>query len=68
MAELAGRFQVHPSQIQTWKKALLEGAASVFERANGKRQKGDEALVAQLYQQIGQLKVERDFLQSRFAR
>ena len=46
----------------------LEGAASVFEGANGKRQKGDEALIAHLYQQIGQLKVEQDFLQSRFAR
>ena len=54
LAELAGRYQVHPSQIQAWKKALLVGAASVFERANGKRRKGEEALIAQLYQQIGQ--------------
>lgn len=68
VAELAGRFQVHPSQVQAWKKALQEGAATVFEGANGKRQKGDEALIAQLYQQIGQLKVERDFVQSRFGR
>ena len=62
MAELASRFQVHPSQIQTWKKTLLEGAARVFERGDGKGQKGEEVLIAQLYQQIGQLKVERDFL------
>jgi len=68
VAEVASRFQVHPSQIQTWKKALLEGAARVFERGNGKGQKGDEALIAQLYQQIGQLKVERDFLHDRSGR
>lgn len=68
VAELASRFQVHPSQVQAWKKALQQGVATVFEGGNGKRQKGDEALIAQLYQQIGQLKVERDFLQSRLGR
>jgi len=68
VAELAGRYQVHPSQVRAWKKALLEGAAGVFEGANGRRQKAEEALTAQLYQQIGQLKVERDFLQGRLGR
>ncbi len=65
MAELAARYEVHPGQIQAWKKALLEGASGVFNGNHGKRQKSDEALVARLYQQIGQLKVERDFLAER---
>ena len=65
MAELAVRYEVHPGQIQAWKKALLEGASGVFNGNHGKRQKSDEALVARLYQQIGQLKVERDFLAER---
>ena len=52
-------------QIQAWKKSLLEGAAGVFDGNQDKRQKSDEVLVARLYQQIGQLKVERDFLAER---
>ena len=65
MAQLAAGYEVHPGQIQAWKKTLVEGA-SVF--SNGQEQKGksDVALIARLYQEIGQLKVERDFLGERF--
>ena len=65
VAELASRFQVHPSQVHTWKRMLLEGAGELFKDGGG-QEKAQEALVAQLYQQIGQLKVERDFLERRY--
>ena len=63
-AQLAARYKARPGQIQAWKKVLM-GVAGVFNGDRDKGQKCDEALVARLYQQIGQLKVERDFLADR---
>jgi transposase len=68
IAELANRFEVHPSQIRKWKKALTDGAASIFGDDRNGKEKDDANLIAQLYQQIGQLKVERDFLETSLGR
>ena len=67
-AEIAPWFEVHPSQVRTWKRSLVEGAAGLFGGDGDREKEADQTLMAQLYQHIGQLKVERDFLKNRLGR
>jgi putative transposase len=65
VSELAGEHQVHPSQITQWKKQLLDSAEALFSDKRVAQQKDQEELLAKLYQQIGQMKVELDWLQKK---
>ena len=64
IAEIASRYEVHPNLVTKWKKALQDEAASIFGEDHARKKQQDEDLVAQLYQQIGRLKVEKDFLEN----
>ena len=60
-AQLASRFGVHPTMISAGKRQMLAGAADTFDKSQRSRKQAD-AQTAELYRQIGQLKVENDFL------
>ena len=60
-AELAQRFGVHPTMISAWERSLLEGATEIFDKGHKSRKQIDNK-IDELHRQIGQLKVENDFL------
>ena len=62
VAQIASHYGVHPTQVSQWKKQVLEQLPQLF--ADGRSQANDQ-LVDELYRQIGQLKVELDWLQKK---
>jgi transposase len=65
--ELAGQFSVHPTLIHTWKKQLLQGAEAVFTNGVPLATADAEAQKAELYEQIGRLKMELEWVKKKAA-
>jgi putative transposase len=63
--EIAAEYGVHPSQITQWKRQALDGLPDLFSTRESRQAKSEEALIAQLYQEIGQLKVQVDWLEKK---
>ena len=69
VSELASQYEVHPTMSNNWKRQVLEEVSNLFEKGSepAKADESQQAQINELYRQIGQLKVERDFLASRSA-
>ena len=65
LTELSNQFQLHPNQIIRWKKQLLDEAQNIFSIKPNNSQQKQQELEAQLYQQIGELAVELNWLKKK---
>ena len=63
--EIASHYEVHPTQVKQWKKQLQEEGADIFNEHAAKQQAAHTGMEANLYEQIGRLKMEVDWLKKK---
>ena len=66
LAQLSSEFEVHANQIGQWRKQVLKELPNLFSNRRKRQDREQEDLVSELYRQIGQLKVEVDWLKKKF--
>lgn len=67
IAQLAAEYELHSNQISAWKKQLLEQSSTVFEQPVVVQEDPEEKLKEELFKQIGQLRVENEWLKKKSA-
>jgi transposase len=66
LKKFAKKYELHPTQVNLWKKEILSNVSQLFEKENKAVEEADtEKILHELYAQIGQLKVENDFLKKK---
>lgn len=64
---MATEYRVHPNQISQWKRQLLQNGGDVFNQNGSKAQRDQEAVQTELYEQIGRLKMELEWVKKKSA-
>ena len=67
LAELASEFGLHPSQISEWKGHLMAEGVNLFASMTAQQRREQESLQTDLYEQIGRLQMELEFLKKKAA-
>lgn len=65
MAEIVGKYSVHPTQVNKWKKQVIEQLPEIFSNKSSQLLHEHNNVLAMLYEQIGRLKVENEFLKKK---
>jgi transposase len=65
LSDLASQYEVHPNLIRQWRKVLLAGAPGLFSDRRRREEEAAEQGQAKLYEEIGRLKVELDWLKKK---
>ena len=64
--EIASEYEVNPSLVSKWKKQIIDGGEAIFQSGSAKQEQGDQQ-EAKLYEQIGRLKMELEWLKKKSA-
>jgi transposase-like protein len=67
LSELSSEYGIHPNQVSQWKRQLLESGADVFSQNGAKEQRDQQAVQTELYEQIGRLKMELEWVKKKSA-
>ena len=63
--EIASHYEVHPNMVTKWKKQVVDGVPEIFSNGRAQASEADEHVQAELYQQIGRLQVEVEWLKKK---
>lgn len=63
--EIASHYSIHPTMVTNWKRQMLDGASDIFSNGREQSAKSEEEVLSELYQQIGKLQVEVDWLKKK---